>query len=90
MLVMPFSSVVLLCRVHVKTECDRLDSLFMFVSPTLLAAWPLANSCTTSSTAAQNPTRQSQHISRNDGFDMGRCMVYKMLAQQDSHKSYVV
>ena len=52
MLVIPDSSVVLLCRVHVNTECDRLDSLFMFVSPTLLAAWPLASSRATSSTAA--------------------------------------
>ena len=62
MLVTPFSSVVLLCRVHVKTECDRLDSLFMFVSPTLLAAWPLAKSCTTSSTAAHIPTSQKSHV----------------------------
>lgn len=51
---MPILSVVLLWSVHVKTECDRLDSLFMFVSPTLLAAWPLASTRATSSTAGQH------------------------------------
>ena len=49
--VTPLASVLLHSRVQVKTECERLDSLFMAVSPTFLAAWPLTSRLDTSSTA---------------------------------------
>ena len=47
----PLASVLLHSSVQVKTECERLDSLFMAVSPTFLAAWPLTSRLDTSSTA---------------------------------------
>lgn len=51
MLVMPFPSVFLISRTHVNTECDLLDSRFMLVSPTRLAADPVASRAATSFTA---------------------------------------
>ena len=48
----PLASVALHSSVQVSTECERLDSLFMVVSPTFLAAWPLASRLATSPTAS--------------------------------------
>lgn len=50
---MPFASVLAHSSVHVNTLCERLDSLFMAVSPTFLAAWPRTIRLATSFTAAQ-------------------------------------
>lgn len=50
----PLASVLLHSSVHVKTECERLDSLFKAVSPTFLAAWPLTSRLDTSSTASSH------------------------------------
>ena len=48
---MPDSSVVLHSRMQVKTECERLDSLFIMVSPILRFSWPRSSSAATSPTA---------------------------------------
>jgi len=52
--VMPVSSVDLHSSTAVKTLCDRLDSLFIMVSPILRF------SCPFSSSAATSPTARSQ------------------------------
>ena len=49
----PIASVLVHSSVHVNTLCERLDSLFMAVSPTFLAAWPRTIRLATSFTAAQ-------------------------------------
>ena len=52
MFVMP-ASVLRLSKVHVNTQCERLDSLFMFVCPTWRFVFPFWRSRTMSWTAKQ-------------------------------------
>jgi hypothetical protein len=49
--VMPESSVVLHSSTAVNTECERLDSLFIIVSPILRFSCPCSSSAATSPTA---------------------------------------
>lgn len=56
---MPLSSVVLHSSTAVKTECERLDSLFIIVSPILRFSCPFSSRAATSATAIGTRTSMS-------------------------------